>query len=500
MICTQVSTESSDSGDPWGSRPGFVTFVWNCDYRYIYGQTEQISTPCSSFQTYDIEITVDDSTVTFRDAAGACGDLSLLETIGTSGPLYVYVGADCDGCDAIWYSVEICSGLARPVTSAPSPYSTAARCSDILYSGTVWGQTAYGVALGAYTNNELQFIGCIDGYYGASCATSDFSCTDTDTGIAFGSTYPYPDSYSTMRSCHGVSSISECVTYTYCYEAGGLCNAPYTQTDATALCGQLGYQSGSVAAVTDNYCPETHWDGTTWTSDYVTSEGYGNYYTCWGSTAPGYAPTPLPTITTYEPTTLSPTKHPTYEPSRAPSARPTVAPTACRDALTTAVCAGYVSIEASACDSLFCAGIACAYSHMCDATCGLCYMAAEPVPAPTAAPMRASGAPSAWPSPAPSAPTALPTFGRTGVVQIILAPHDRDASVIRVYVELSADLGRFESIMLTLGDGAALVQVQAVDDGGTWFQLAAPTRAGWFGEPPRAPGHTATSVRGTPVA
>ena len=56
---------------PWYSRPGFVTFVWNCDYRYIYGQTEQTSTPCSSFQTYDIEITVDDSTVTFRDAAGS---------------------------------------------------------------------------------------------------------------------------------------------------------------------------------------------------------------------------------------------------------------------------------------------------------------------------------------------------------------------------------------------------------------------------------------------
>jgi hypothetical protein len=88
----------------------------------------------------------------------------------------------------------------------------------------------------------------------------------------------------------------------------------------------------------------------------------------------------------------------------------------------------------------------------------------------------------------------LQTFGRTGVVQIILAPHDRDASVIRVYVELSADLGRFESIMLTLGDGAALVQVRAVDDGGTWFQLAAPTRAGWFGEPPRAPGHWADLV------
>ena len=121
MTCTQVSTESSDSGDPWGSRPGFVTFVWNCDYRYIYGQTEQTSTPCSSFQTYDIEITVDDSTVTFRDAAGVCGELSLPETIGTSGPLYVYVGADCDGCDAIWYSVEICSGLTTAPGYAPTP-------------------------------------------------------------------------------------------------------------------------------------------------------------------------------------------------------------------------------------------------------------------------------------------------------------------------------------------------------------------------------------------
>ena len=72
---------------PWYSRPGFVTFVWNCWDRYIYGQTDQTFTPCSSLQTYDIEITVDDSTVTFRDASGACGDLSLPETIGTSGPL-----------------------------------------------------------------------------------------------------------------------------------------------------------------------------------------------------------------------------------------------------------------------------------------------------------------------------------------------------------------------------------------------------------------------------
>ena len=40
-----------------------------------------------------------------------------------------------------------------------------------------------------------------------------------------------------------------------------------------------------------------------------------------GDPVPGYAPTPLPTTATYEPTTLRPTKRPTYEPSRAPSPR-----------------------------------------------------------------------------------------------------------------------------------------------------------------------------------
>ena len=204
---------------------------------------------------------------------------------------------------------------------------------------------------------------------------------------------------------------------------------------------------------------------------------------------------PTDAATTADPTT-NPSYEPTlaYAPSSVPSESPTAAPTECRDALTAAVCAGFVSIDASACDSLFCAGIACPYSRMCDATCGLCYTAAEPVPAPTAAPTRASGAPSARPSPAPSHPTGTPTFGRTGVVQVVLAPHDRDASVIRVYVELSADLGRFVSIMLTLGDGAPLVAVRAVDDeGDTWFKLDGPVRAGWLGEP-RAPGHWADLV------
>ena len=51
------------------------------------------------------------------------------------------------------------------------------------------------------------------------------------------------------------------------------------------------------------------------------------------------------------------------------------------------------------------------------------------------------------------------------------------------------------SIMLTLGDGAPLVAVRAVDDGGdTWFELEGPVRAGWLGEPPARPGHWADLV------
>ena len=118
----KVSTQGSDSSYPWQTRPGFVTFVWNCNTRFIYGQSTSVSTSCPSEQTYDIEIKVEDSTVTFRDAAGVCGDLSLAETIGTSAFLYAYVGADADTGegDAIWDSVEICSSATESPTGAPS--------------------------------------------------------------------------------------------------------------------------------------------------------------------------------------------------------------------------------------------------------------------------------------------------------------------------------------------------------------------------------------------
>jgi hypothetical protein len=140
----KVSTESSDSGDSWTTLDGTVTFVWNCNTRTIYGQTWSVSTPCSSFQTYDIEITVNDSMVTFRDTAGTCGDLSLSENqdtgdeVSVSGtddeigasvpPLYVCIGAyaDANADNTTWDSVDICSSAptAAPTlapTLAPTP-------------------------------------------------------------------------------------------------------------------------------------------------------------------------------------------------------------------------------------------------------------------------------------------------------------------------------------------------------------------------------------------
>ena len=190
------------------------------------------------------------------------------------------------------------------VTSTiPSGVTPAAQCSDILYSGTVWGYAASGVALGAYTNNELQFIGCIDD--GSSCALNDFSCSDTGGSITFGSTGG-DNGYDTLRSCHGVSSISECNTYDCCSHGGALCNAPDKADDATALCQQLGYQSGSVTTGSENYCPESRWDGTTWTSDYVTSNGYGKMYTCDG--APTAAPTSAAPTATHAPSAMPTTR------------------------------------------------------------------------------------------------------------------------------------------------------------------------------------------------
>lgn len=67
-----------------------------------------------------------------------------------------------------------------------------------------------------------------------------------------------------------------------CARDGGLCNSPDTNADARAMCLQMGYDDGKVAQETSvsNYCAESHYDGSKWTSDYVLSAGYGQEYFC----------------------------------------------------------------------------------------------------------------------------------------------------------------------------------------------------------------------------
>jgi len=119
--------------------------------------------------------------VTFRDAAGVCGDLSLPETIGTSGPLYVYVGADCDGCDAIWYSVEICSGLttAPPPGYAPTPAPATQRC---FYMGSRFGDGDWTCPDGMRMPHEDEYNAVEE------CVPDDFVPSDYELGVAYSNT------------------------------------------------------------------------------------------------------------------------------------------------------------------------------------------------------------------------------------------------------------------------------------------------------------------------
>ena len=110
-----------------------MTFSWDygyCGYREIIGQTKISDYAyCAKDRMYDVEITVDGSTVTWSDADGACDELVLQDAIGSSERLYVYVGADADdyyysygyASPDAWHSVEICRSLmtASP-TASPS--------------------------------------------------------------------------------------------------------------------------------------------------------------------------------------------------------------------------------------------------------------------------------------------------------------------------------------------------------------------------------------------
>merc|ERR1719478_1503589 len=73
-------------------------FVWNCNTKYIYGQSSSTSIDCSPYQWYTITIDVTATGVTFTDSGGQDHGTTISvdhDTLGAS-PVYVNVGADCD--------------------------------------------------------------------------------------------------------------------------------------------------------------------------------------------------------------------------------------------------------------------------------------------------------------------------------------------------------------------------------------------------------------------
>ncbi len=90
----------------WASSPGNMKFVWNCDNKYIYGPTSSAYTACADLAMYDIDINISGDTATFSTSP-FCDDVELTDPLLSSGPLYVYIGADNDEGAAAWDRIEI---------------------------------------------------------------------------------------------------------------------------------------------------------------------------------------------------------------------------------------------------------------------------------------------------------------------------------------------------------------------------------------------------------
>eukprot|EP01084_Bolivina_argentea_P248944 416540_1 len=182
------------------------------------------------------------------------------------------------------------------------------KCSDIEWSGSVWGTDGWkGVSLGTYTSDELTFIGC-GGSSLYTCGANTFYCNQEANSMKFGTTASAANIALRASLGPGIPTavISICASSTQ----KGLTNAPDTVDSATKLCQQLGYETGTVIKVDLNACPEVHWDEalTKWTSDYASGAGYGQSITCTGKTcAPTLVPTLAPTLASKSPS-KSPSK------------------------------------------------------------------------------------------------------------------------------------------------------------------------------------------------
>jgi cysteine-rich repeat protein len=166
---------------------------------------------------------------------------------------------------------------------------TPASCELLLIDDNMWGKQALGIDLRLYTNSTLHYIGC----NGDGCSPQDFYC-DFDINaetLAFGASGGgLPRA---MVDPDDENGDMMAVNYSgCCNQPLGLCNSFESTNNGVnvdnilALCNALGYEDGSIVREGQgNSCPEVHaltGDGTSWSSDFVNSLGFGAEYECHG--------------------------------------------------------------------------------------------------------------------------------------------------------------------------------------------------------------------------
>ena len=121
-------TSSADLSWTWYYMPGTLRFLWNCDAKTIYGQTQTLNVACFAQRTYVIDVSLGVDSVAFTD--DYCGSLVIVDTlVATESSLYVMIGADDDEGTATWLSLSVWGEPEWLETLEPTLVPTAAPTS-----------------------------------------------------------------------------------------------------------------------------------------------------------------------------------------------------------------------------------------------------------------------------------------------------------------------------------------------------------------------------------
>ncbi len=206
-------------------------------------------------------------------------DADCTDAVCGDGVLNMTAGEDCD--DGNMVDDDGCPNSCSLAVSAT--------CADLLTNQDLWGMTASGVDLVAWTSSTLHWIGCP----GDGCDPANFYCNDDPVAqtLSFGTTQ-LDALRSSVDPGNGLGDTLDGPFTGCCNAPGGLCNAPDSTNNGVAvdmigaLCTALGYSSGMIVREeATNFCPEPNVvtaDGQEWDSDFVDSDGYGAEYQCSG--------------------------------------------------------------------------------------------------------------------------------------------------------------------------------------------------------------------------